>query len=96
MTATTRMMDCMTDRTTLVQARLPVADAQRLDDDARALGLPNRSAAIREGLRLLHRKARQEALAHDYDTFYGGAGVPPSDVATIGDQVAADSMTRDR
>jgi hypothetical protein len=44
--------------------------ARQADEDAEALGLPNRSAAVREGLRLLHRRARQVALERDYDDFY--------------------------
>lgn len=84
----------MTDRMTLVQARVPEADVRRLDGDAQALGLTNRSEAIREGLRLLHGKARHAALARDYDIFYG-TGVPAtvSDLAVIGDQIAAEAIS---
>ncbi|MBK5250862.1 MAG: ribbon-helix-helix protein, CopG family [Actinomycetales bacterium] len=84
----------MTERKMLVQARVPEADARRLDADAPALGLSNRSEAIREGLRLLHRRARHAALARDYDTFYGtSVQAPVSDVAAIGDQLAAEAIT---
>lgn len=87
-------MIAMTGHMTLVQARVSEADAHRLDADARALGLTNRSEAIREGLRLLHGRARHAALARDYDTFYGTAGqAPVSDVAAIGDQIAAAAIT---
>lgn len=88
------MMIAMTERMTMVQARVPESDARRLDADARALGLTNRSEAIREGLRLLHRRARDAALARDYDTFYGiDVQARVSDVAAIGDQIAGESIT---
>lgn len=91
------MMVSMTERMTLVQARVPEADARRLDADAGALGLANRSEAIREGLRLLHQRARHAALARDYDTFYGtGVQAPISDVTTIGDQIAAETVSGER
>lgn len=77
----------------LVQARVSAADARQLDLDAHALGLANRSEAVREGLRLLHRHARHAALADDYDTFYGvGYQAPVSDVTAVGDQIAAEAM----
>lgn len=58
-----------------------------------ALGLENRSEAVREALKLLHRRARHVILAHDYDRFYGTDGqAPVSDVAAIGDDVAADTI----
>jgi hypothetical protein len=74
----------------VIQARVDAAEARRLDDDLRVLGLGSRSDAIREGLRLLHRVARDAALAREYDQFYGGAEAPVSDVAAIGDQIAAE------
>ncbi|MGH3384099.1 MAG: ribbon-helix-helix domain-containing protein [Nocardioidaceae bacterium] len=84
----------MTNRATvLVQARVPDAAAHQLDDDARALGLANRSEAVREAMRLLHHKARQAALARDYDTFYGtDTEAPVSDVTAVGDQIAAEAI----
>ena len=81
---------------TLVQARVSEDDAHRLDTDARALGLANRSEGIREGLRLLHSRARDVALAQDYDIFYGaGVHAPVSDVSAIGDRIAAEVLTDD-
>lgn len=86
-------MNVMTDRMTLVQARVSQEDASRLDADARTLGLTSRSEAIREGLKLLHRRARLSALARDYDDFYGvGVEAPTSDLAAIGDHIAADAF----
>ncbi|HEY8471586.1 MAG TPA: ribbon-helix-helix protein, CopG family [Natronosporangium sp.] len=76
----------------MIQARVPADVARQVDEDAAVLGLPNRSAAVREGLRLLHRRARERALAQDYDDFYRGAPVPLSDVTAIGDQVAVDTI----
>jgi hypothetical protein len=87
----------MTDRRTLVQARVSAADAHQLDADAHVLGLANRSEALREGLRLLHRRAGHAALARDYDTFYGpGGAAPVSDVTAVGDQIAAETITGSR
>jgi Arc/MetJ-type ribon-helix-helix transcriptional regulator len=74
---------------TVIQARVPTAIARRADEDAALLGLANRSAAVREGLRLLHRRAREHALAQNYDNFYRNATAPLSDVTAIGEQVAA-------
>ncbi|MGH3318776.1 MAG: ribbon-helix-helix protein, CopG family [Streptosporangiaceae bacterium] len=79
----------MTESTTVVQARLPREEAERLDADRTALGLANRSQAVREGLRLLHREARHAALARSYDEFYGAEPAPVSEVAAAGDEVAA-------
>lgn len=85
----------MTEGMTLVQARVPEADAQQLDTDANLLGLSSRSEAVREGLRLLHRRARHAALAHDYDTFYGtDVTAPGGDIATVGEQVATETLDR--
>lgn len=56
------------------------------------LGLANRSAAVREGLRLLHRRARELALAQDYDSFYQGSAAPLSEVTAAGDEVAASTI----
>jgi Arc/MetJ-type ribon-helix-helix transcriptional regulator len=77
---------------TVIQARVPTAIARQADEDAALLGLGNRSAAVREGLRLLHRRARERALAQDYDDFYRGATAPLSDVTAIGEQVAATAI----
>ena len=72
-------------------ARIQCRGSQ-LDADLVTLGLRTRSDAIREGLRLLHREARQAALAQEYDLFYGTAEAPVSDVAAVGDRVAAEAM----
>ena len=78
---------------TLVQARVPEKHARQIDQDIAALGLKNRSDAVREGLRLLHRHAAHAALAREYDEFYGEYEAPVSDVTAIGDQLAVESMT---
>jgi mRNA interferase MazF len=79
----------------LVQARLSAEDLRKLDNDIEALGLGNRSEAIREALKLLHRRARHAILAHDYDRFYGTDGdAPVSDVAALGDEIAADAIAQ--
>lgn len=83
----------MTERTTVVvQARVPAAEAGRLDEDAAALGLGSRSEAVREALRLLHRRARDAALARSYDQFYGGGPAPTSDAVRVGDVLAAETI----
>lgn len=83
----------VTERTMLIQARVPDAVVRQLDDDARALGLSNRSEAVREGLRLLHREARHTALARDYDNFYGaGVEAPVSEISAIGHEIAAETI----
>ena len=80
--------------TTPVQARLTAELLQRLDEDVELLHLKSRSAAVREGLKLLHRQARETALAAAYDRFYADTGgqAPISDIAAIGDQLAAETM----
>lgn len=84
-------MTCMTDRMTMVQARLSEDDAQRLDADMQTLGLRSRSEALRTGLRLLHRHARHAGLAKEYDEFYGaGETAPVTDLAAMGDTLWAE------
>lgn len=86
----------MTASTTLVQARLPLGDLRRLDEDVHALGLANRSEAVRAALRLLHKHAAQQVLAREYDEFYGvGVQAPVGDVTFLGDEVAGEVMTED-
>jgi len=64
--------------TVLWQARIPRDLAARLEEDMRVLGLDGPSDTIREALRLLHRHAREMAIAADYDSFYGGRAAPVS------------------
>lgn len=83
------MMAGMAAPMTLVQARVPTRDVDQLDNDLAELRLASRSEALREGLRLVHRRAEQAALARDYDEFYGGQQAPISDLAAVGHQIAA-------
>lgn len=69
-----------------MQARVEAAFARELvERDAAVLGLEGPSELVREGLRLLHRRAREMDLASAYDEFYSGgtaplpAGVVPAD-----------------
>jgi hypothetical protein len=62
-----------------MQARVPRDIAMHVADDARVLGLDGASEVIREGLRLVHRRAELVALAEEYDDFYGGVPAPLSD-----------------
>jgi hypothetical protein len=65
-----------------MQARVPRDIADHVAADAAVLGLDGVSEAIREGLRLLHRRAELAALAQDYDDFYGDNPAPVSDVTS--------------
>ncbi len=64
----------------VLQARVPEELARAVTADAAILGLGGISEAIREGLVLLHRKARQVALGQSYDSFYDGQPAPLSEV----------------
>lgn len=87
------MLGCMTAGTTdVLQTRVPHAAARQLDEDAAELGLATRSDAVRAALDLLHRQARQAALARSYDDFYGPGEAPSSDIATLGDQLGAEAI----
>jgi hypothetical protein len=60
-----------------VQARVDADFAtELLQNDASVLGLSGMSEVVREGLRLVHRRARELALASEYDRFYGGQPAP--------------------
>jgi hypothetical protein len=66
-----------------IQARIDAALFRELvGHDAAVLGLDGPSELVREGLRLLHRRAREMDLAAAYDEFYGGEAAPlPAGVA---------------
>ena len=66
--------------TVLWQARVPRPLAHDIEQDMQVLGLSSQSEAIREALRLLHAKAREVAMARDYDDFYGDAVAPLPDL----------------
>jgi hypothetical protein len=60
-----------------VQARVDINfAAELLQNDASVLGLSGMSEVVREGLRLLHRRARELALATEFDQFYDGQPAP--------------------
>lgn len=64
-----------------MQARVDAAFARELlEADAVVLGLDGASDLVREGLRLVHRRAREIAMAASYDQFYGGEPAPVSEV----------------
>lgn len=64
-----------------VQARIDAGFARELlESDAPVLGLSSVSELVREGLRLLHRQARELAMAAAYDDFYGGGAAPVSEI----------------
>jgi hypothetical protein len=55
-----------------------------IGEDARVLGLETASAIVREGLRLVHKRARELAMANEYAKFYDGQPAPlPEGVAAI-------------
>lgn len=67
--------------TVTVQARIDAGFARELlESDAPVLGLSSVSELVREGLRLLHRQARELAMAGAYDEFYGGEVAPISEI----------------
>jgi len=70
----------LTAGTVVMQARVD-ADfaAELLEHDAPALGLEGISALVREGLLLLHRRARELTAAAEYEKFYGGQPAPLPD-----------------
>ena len=69
--------------TVTMQARIDVGFARELvEHDAAVLGLEGPSELVREGLRLLHKRAREMDLAAAYDEFYAGGTAPlPAGVA---------------
>jgi hypothetical protein len=81
------MINWMTSQ--IVQARLGNEELQRLDYALNTLGLQTRSNANRAGLDLLHKRARHQELAREYDEFYGAGNVAPiSDLAAYGAEIA--------
>lgn len=71
-----------------MQARVDAEFARELvEADGPVLGLEGTSALVREGLRLVHKRARELAMAEEYDKFYGGEPAPvPEGVAAIWDE----------
>lgn len=67
--------------TVTMQARVDAGFARELEADAAVLGLRGASELVREGLRLVHRQARELAMAGSYDEFYAGKPAPVSEVA---------------
>jgi hypothetical protein len=66
--------------TVTMQARVNAEFARELRADAALLGLNSPSEMVREGLRLVHRQARDLAMAASYDEFYAGQPARMSDV----------------
>jgi hypothetical protein len=61
----------------IMQARVDEGFARALvEHDAVVLGLDGPSALVREGLRLVHERAREAAMIAAYDEFYGGQAAP--------------------
>lgn len=67
----------------IMQARVDEEFARALvEQDAVVLGLDGPSALVREGLRLVHERAREAAMIAAYDEFYAGERAPlPAGVA---------------
>ena len=69
-----------------MQARIDTSFARELvTHDAAVLGLEGPSELVREGLRLVHRRAQEMDLASAYDEFYGGQAAPLPDGVAAGD-----------
>jgi hypothetical protein len=67
--------------TVTMQARVDAIFARELIEvDATVLGLHGSSELVREGLRLLHQRARALAMAASYDDFYDEQPAPASEV----------------
>lgn len=66
----------MTAGAVTMQARVDPDFAKLLKSDALVLGLAGMSEVVREGLRLVHKRARELALAAEYDQFYAGQPAP--------------------
>jgi hypothetical protein len=66
--------------TVTMQARVDAGFARELEADAAVLGLRSASELVREGLRLVHKQARELAMAASYDEFYAGKPAPVSEV----------------
>lgn len=63
--------------TVVMQARVDRDFARDLvEHDATVLGLDGPSELVREGLRLVHQRAREARMAAAYDEFYGGEPAP--------------------
>jgi len=61
----------------IMQARIEAGFARALvEQDAVVLGLEGPSALVREGLRLVHERAREAAMVAAYDEFYAGVPAP--------------------
>jgi hypothetical protein len=74
--------------------RLQAEEMVELRDVMRELSLSTTSEALREGIRLLVREAREIAAAREIQDFYGGKPAPlPEGVvpATQGELAAVDS-----
>ena len=66
--------------TVTMQARVDAGFARELEADAAVLGLRSTSELVREGLRLIHKQARELAMAASYEEFYAGNPAPVSEV----------------
>lgn len=61
----------------VMQARVDQAFARALvEQDAVVLGLDGPSELVREGLRLLHERAREAVMVSAYDDYYAGQAAP--------------------
>lgn len=66
-----------------MRARVDAEFARELvETDAPVLGLEGASALVREGLRLVHKRARELAMTQEHDRFYGGQQAPAPDGVT--------------
>ena len=64
-----------------MQARIDSDFARELVElDAPVLGISGPSELVREGLRMLHKHARELAMAESYDNFYHDQPAPISEV----------------
>jgi hypothetical protein len=69
-------MTTSTEASETWQARIGHDLAAQLRLDAEVLGLDGRTEIVKAALQLLHRRAAEERMARDVDTFYGGDEPP--------------------
>lgn len=74
----------------MAQVRLQPEEVEELRDAMRQLSLPTTSEALREGIRLLLREAREISAAAEIRQFYGGLPAPlPEGVAPAAEEESA-------
>lgn len=77
-------MATSTNTTEVWQARIGRGFAEQLQQDATVLGLDGRTDIVKAALQLLHRRAAEERMAGNVETFYAGT-TPPLPIGVLPD-----------